>query len=308
MVASGLAAETLRSYGDVLRVGCLMVNGREVFWETTGSTEGQLQSFCEVLDSTLKAIPQLRNMDEAVLARLPHLICKSLSINYAMSEVLALLRQKLNDPKGIMCSVRTCNDSGRSLVDYGVEITPGSMLRARLSWKEQGNIISCNRSAARKVRGTLYHVETEFPMNLNCEFRPIYRLHADVACTRATERARRMANNMANTLRRRKGAVASMDTVCPDTPLAFDDMSDDKSTTSTGSTVTGCTGSGTFSGSGCSSRQEEELVAVAEDSDADVPSCGAIFACTMKGSEVKRPTTRAKSSFFPVTIFACRSK
>lgn len=213
-----LARETLRSFADVLRVGCLVVNGRKVFWESSGAgTDQQLQSYCLALEGALKATPQLRNVDEAVLRQAPHHICKALSINYAMSEVLRLLEQKVNNPRGSMCSIRTSCDEGKSLVDYSIDFCPGNMVRARLSWRGCGNIISCDmKTSARKVRGTLFHVDTEFPLDLDSAFTPTYRLHYQLASSVAS----RVVNTVTNSLRGTH-RVAAEETVCPSTPLAF---------------------------------------------------------------------------------------
>merc|ERR1719330_1997011 len=136
-----------------------------------------------------------------------------------MSDLLQLLEKKLNGPRvsdpADMCSIRTSGDEGQSLVGYAVDVRPGNMLRAQLTWRSRGNIVSCNpKTAARKVRGTLFHVETEFPLELGRNFVPTYRFHADLKCSLAT----RMANALSSALCTR---VTAMETLCPDAPLAF---------------------------------------------------------------------------------------
>lgn len=229
-----LDVETLHKYADVLRIGRLLVNGREITWETRASNSMQLQNFCSAFTNALERVPELSNLESALVYQAAHLTCKALSINYAMSEVLQLVGQRISEKRsGCMCSIRTCGDTGKSLVDYVVEILPDNVMRTRVSWRGKGNIISCNmKTAKRKVRGTLFHMETEFPMAVERSFIPTYSLQMDLAPSRRS----RLASAMTGAFKG-PGAVKAprkqlaMERVRPSTPLCFDSCGRSRSTT-----------------------------------------------------------------------------
>jgi len=172
-----IAKDLLRRYADVLRVGRLTVNGREVTWGTNASTAGQLQSFCASLHASLEQLPEAKGLDDAVLCKMPYWLCKALSINYALSEVLHLLSRKV----GALC----CIEDGRSEpVDYGVDLARIQLekgcrhiLGASLDWRGRDNIVCRDPStAARSVKGTLSRLSTQFPLPPSQDFAPKYTL------------------------------------------------------------------------------------------------------------------------------------
>jgi len=172
-----VAKDLLRRYADVLRVGRLTVNGREVTWDTHASTANQLQRFCSALSTSLEHLPEVKGLDDAVLCKMPYWLCKALSINYALSEVLHLLSRKV----GALC----CIEDGKSEpVDYGVELARiqqekgvKHILAVSLDWRGRDNIVCRDLStAARSVKGTLSRLETEFPLPPGRDFAPEYTL------------------------------------------------------------------------------------------------------------------------------------
>jgi len=169
-----LAEEILRQYADVLRVGQLDVNGAEVKWDTRdASNRSQLHGFCSAFVNSLKRLREAEGLHETVLREAVYCLCKGVSINYALSEVLQLVSKRVGEP----CSIGTSGKDGRSLVSYNVELLPSHRLRVRMSWIGNGNIVSCNRTTAKKrVRGTLSLVETEFALPPEPDFVPVYKL------------------------------------------------------------------------------------------------------------------------------------
>eukprot|EP00928_Gymnodinium_smaydae_P005035 TRINITY_DN11733_c0_g1_i3.p1 TRINITY_DN11733_c0_g1~~TRINITY_DN11733_c0_g1_i3.p1 ORF type:complete len:125 (+),score=19.83 TRINITY_DN11733_c0_g1_i3:151-525(+) len=97
-----VAEELLRRYADILRVGRLTVNGRVTAWDTDTSTEFQLRGFCESLGRRLRdLLPDFAKKDPASLTLASFWLCKAVSINYVLIEVLLLIRQRL----GMFCTI-----------------------------------------------------------------------------------------------------------------------------------------------------------------------------------------------------------
>mmetsp|Transcript_52081 Transcript_52081/g.134302 ORF Transcript_52081/g.134302 Transcript_52081/m.134302 type:complete len:285 (+) Transcript_52081:85-939(+) len=168
-----LEEEILRQYADVLRVGHLRLNGREIRWDTSASNLQQLQSFCKEFVGGFRQLEPLASWEDAVLCRAVHWFCKVVSINYVLSEVLDLLRQTL----GAQCAIRTTGDRGASLVEYSAEVRPDCSMRICVSFKGKGNIICCDPSTGKKqIKGTLSSLETEFPLPPGIGFSPEYHL------------------------------------------------------------------------------------------------------------------------------------
>lgn len=182
------AKEILRQYADVLRVGRLHVNGAVVTWPTGSSLEGQLQCFSAVLHAALQQLPEADGLSDANLHQAAYWLCKALSINYALADVLDLVSRKA----GAVCTIET--GSGASVVDYGVMLRKvfhdsrasgrprsfGHLLNASLYWKERDNIIYRDpETAARTVKGTISRLETEFPMPPMRGFTPKYTLQVE---------------------------------------------------------------------------------------------------------------------------------
>mmetsp|Transcript_132366 Transcript_132366/g.264017 ORF Transcript_132366/g.264017 Transcript_132366/m.264017 type:complete len:427 (+) Transcript_132366:31-1311(+) len=170
---SPVTQEILRRYADVLRVGSVHVNGQVVRWDTRTSTEGQLWNFSEALFNRLRQLPELSKASDEVLHQATYWVCKAVSINYALMEVLLLVRRKA----GCMCTIETADDLG-CLVTYAIEVRPDQMVHIRLCWRGKNNIVYRDPlTASRKVKGTLSCMETEFPLPPVKRFAPCYRLH-----------------------------------------------------------------------------------------------------------------------------------
>mmetsp|Transcript_69906 Transcript_69906/g.158661 ORF Transcript_69906/g.158661 Transcript_69906/m.158661 type:complete len:296 (+) Transcript_69906:53-940(+) len=178
-----LAADILWHYADVLRVGRVRVNGKEVLWNTCDSTREQLRGFSTAFIGALRQLPELSGVEDSVLCEAAYWFCKVVSINYAFSEVLELVKQKV----GTMCSIRTCGDAGMSLVDYCVEVQPGCLMRVYITWRGKGNIVHCDPATAKKrVRGTLSQLETVFALPPEAGFAPTYRLRLKLKRSRTS--------------------------------------------------------------------------------------------------------------------------
>jgi len=204
-----LAAEVLRWYADVLRVGRLTVNGTKLAWRTSTSNDDQLSDFSTVFTDALRGV-----IDDSHLRQVTHWFCKSVSINYGLSEILSLLQHRLGESAGARCSVMTRSATGAVLVDYSVDIVSAQTMRVRVTWNGKDNIISCSpETAKRTVRGTLSYIETEFPIPPGQDFRPTYSVQMQLRGSRATELLRTVARSWC-------GSVPdSVELVSPETPL-----------------------------------------------------------------------------------------
>lgn len=192
MLPRAVSEEILRRYADVLRVGRLLVNGRVLAWETDTSTELQLQSFCHGLFSRLsEVLPDIARTNPAVLRFAAYWFCKSVSINYALIEVLLLIKQKV----GVLCTIETRQPGCGSLVDYALEAIPGSnLLRVSLIWRRVDNIVYRDIERPEKqVKGTLSCLATEFRLPPDEGFVPAYCLQMRLRRSMAARLASRLA-------------------------------------------------------------------------------------------------------------------
>lgn len=168
-----VAKEILRRYADVLRVGRFEVNSEIVTWETGTSTELQLRSFCEVLFGKLRCLQELSPLDDEVIRLASYWVCKAVSINYALIEVLLLVQQRV----GAMCTIETREERGGALVHYSLEACSSHRLRIKLSWDGKDNIVYRNPMTGEKViKGTLSSLDTEFALPPPPTFAPAYYL------------------------------------------------------------------------------------------------------------------------------------
>jgi len=175
------AAEILQSYADVLRLGTLRVNGALISWDASSGRlpEERLEDFGVALGKALRATPELGQLvDEVLVEGAAYWLCKALSINYALGEVLQLVKRRV----GTVCSIESWNGRGSSHpAEYNIELEPGPKLRVGISWGGKGNLVSCDPSTAQKqVKGTISRVETEFSLPPECGFAPEYHVEMEL--------------------------------------------------------------------------------------------------------------------------------
>lgn len=183
-----LADEILRSYADVLRVGRLTLNGSPLHWNHSAANTTQLADFSSTFVGALGRLPELDGVKETDLHQIVHLFCKAVSINYALSELLMLLQNRLGARLGGVVSVRTSGPDGGALVDYDVRVSSQRRVQVKVLWRGTGNIICCNpRTAKRSVQGTMRSVETEFPIDLDHQFTPTYRIAMQLKRSRSAQ-------------------------------------------------------------------------------------------------------------------------
>lgn len=175
--------EILRRYADVLRVGSVRVSrqggdpggGDVVSWDTDTSTELQLRGFCEAFFGKLRGMPELEGTCDAALGQAVYWYCKAVSINYALIEVLLLVKRKV----GTMCTIETRQEGGGKLVEYAVQVRgpPVRGLVVSLIWRGKDNIVYRNPVTCQsEVKGTLSCLETEFGIPPEHGFAPAYNL------------------------------------------------------------------------------------------------------------------------------------
>lgn len=208
MLPEQSALEVLRRYADVLRVGSIVVNGETVRWNTDSSTENQLRAFSQALFGKLRPMPELARLGNEVVAQAAYWVCKAVSINYALIEVLLLIQQKV----GVMCTIETREDSGQALITYSLQVTPTQVAHLTLSWRGKNNIVyRAPGSAEKQIKGTLRSLDTEFPLPPDPRFLPAYRLEMKFKRSLA---ARFMSNVVCN-----GSKVMPAETIFLDEPL-----------------------------------------------------------------------------------------
>mmetsp|Transcript_41445 Transcript_41445/g.117329 ORF Transcript_41445/g.117329 Transcript_41445/m.117329 type:complete len:280 (+) Transcript_41445:122-961(+) len=179
------AEQILTRYADLLRVGQLCINGRRVFWNTNAANRLQLERFCAAFVGELKQLPAVRALEDEVLLKAAHLVCKALSINYVLGELMSVIRSRLKGKATDMYSI-SANGSSSPRPEYGVDVAAdGGTVRAYVRWTGRGNIVCCDgRTAKMKVKGTLSHVETRFPMSPEPGFMPVYSMRVELQRSR----------------------------------------------------------------------------------------------------------------------------
>mmetsp|Transcript_49579 Transcript_49579/g.144119 ORF Transcript_49579/g.144119 Transcript_49579/m.144119 type:complete len:301 (+) Transcript_49579:48-950(+) len=229
-----LAEEVLCQYADVLRVGCVTLNGERIAWDTSASNDAQLRGFCTSFVTGLRKLPELEGVDRADICQAAHWFCKSVSINYALAELLAMLQQRIGERLGALCSVRTCGPDGKVLVDYSVQITAERRMVVRVTWRGKGNIICCKPKTAKKtVSGTLSYVETEFPIPLDQDFKPSYSI--SMALKAQGSKPSQLMSKVVQTFGR--GKPGQLEEVSPTAPLRSSSSLGSAGTPSTASAV-----------------------------------------------------------------------
>jgi len=190
-----VAQELLKRYADVLRVGRLAVNGGVVTWETAASTASQLHGFCLSLHSALRQLPEAAGLGEPVLQRAAFWLCKALSINYALAEVLHLLSRRV----GALCCIETQGEGSDGPVHYGARLNRvyrsngmkhayRHTLGVSVDWRGRDNIVCRDPATAeRTVKGTLSRLETEFPLPPARGFAPKYSLQVQLRRSLASQ-------------------------------------------------------------------------------------------------------------------------
>lgn len=174
MLPPKVAEEVLRRYADLLRVGRITLNGETASWQTDTSNEFQLHGFCATVSAKLRELlPDLAEDNPVVLQLASYWLLKAVSINYALIEVVVLVRERV----GVLCTIETRDERGGASVDYSVEVLPGPSLRVSITWRKGNNIVYCDpRTAERKVKGTLTNLATEFRLPPEPGFVPAYSL------------------------------------------------------------------------------------------------------------------------------------
>lgn len=168
---ASIVEEILTKYADILRVGLLTMNGEPLTWDTCGSKEKQLQNFSTTFCSKLQSVlPE--QLAEDVLRRTVYWVCKSMSFDYVLIEVILLLQQRV----GCMSTIVTQNKNG-TLVDFCIDVLPGPRLHVYLKWRGTGNIVEVSpETGIRKVKGTFFELSTEFKLPPDQSFVPEYKL------------------------------------------------------------------------------------------------------------------------------------
>lgn len=164
-----VAKSIVNHYADVLRVGRLHLNGVDITWDTSGTTELQLQSFVDRLYTSLRHKMSV-SVPDSVLHQAMFYVCKSLSFNYAIFGYMLQLHESL----GFMSTIETVDDGGL-IVSYEVDTLRWPHVKVDLIWRRGDNILQISPDkGTRVVRGTLLSLGTEFPVPPPLDFIPEY--------------------------------------------------------------------------------------------------------------------------------------
>lgn len=182
------AKDLIRKYADILRVGRLWVNHELVTWRTGCGPEDQLRGFCRGVFGVLSRQAG-DDPDPQVFYGVAYWFCKAVSINYAFVDLLKTLQRKLGGP----CTINSAEGQDQPSVEYSVQLRthtarfpmddysdPSYTLHVSVDWKDRDNIIVVDpTTGSRQAKGTLYRMETEFPMPPRRGFAPTYTVHLD---------------------------------------------------------------------------------------------------------------------------------
>jgi hypothetical protein len=141
--------------------------------------EARLESFGGAVCTALRRAPELRGLSDRILSEgTVYWLCKALSINYGLAEVLQLIQRKV----GAFCSIESWNMQGVShTVVYSVDVAPGPALQVGISWCGKDNLISCDPITAQKsITGTVSRVETQFSLPPQWGFAPEYHVQMEL--------------------------------------------------------------------------------------------------------------------------------
>lgn len=180
-----MAREIITQYGDILRVGSLRIAGELISWDVGANRlpEDRLADFIQALSAALERHPETKDlMLNAGQDGLIYWLCKSLSVNYALAEVLSLLKQKI----GKVCSIESWNAQGNTKpVVYNIRVDSGPVLHVGITWAGSDNIVSCDPLTGEKcVEGNISRVETLFALPPPHGFKPEYCVEMDL-CRRS---------------------------------------------------------------------------------------------------------------------------
>jgi len=153
--------DLISRYADILRVGSLRFNGESLTWCTNGSTESQLEAFVAVVLPQLQQLPDVvkKGLDHDNLIEMLLCICKAVSINYVLFDVLNLLQRKT----GKLCNIESRAKNGANSAQYFVNTSPGLFFDAGITWAMCDNVTACEPGACKKqVMGTLSKVQVGF--------------------------------------------------------------------------------------------------------------------------------------------------
>lgn len=183
------AQEIINQYADVLRLGSLRVNKEVITWDASAqcTPSMRLAHFHSVLDVALRSIPGLQGLtDRARSEGIVYWVCKALSINYGLAEVLRLIACKV----GAECSIESYSQGGCAHpVEYALSVEPGPSLRVSIFWGARGNLVSYDARTARKeVRGTVSRIETQFGLPPERGFLPEYHVELELCESRVIPR------------------------------------------------------------------------------------------------------------------------
>jgi len=171
---------SVQDYVDVARVGKLHLNGSLLTWDVKGCVANDVDSFCSAFQHRMKVMHG--NIDDQTVTKMAHWVCKSLSGNYLLAEVITALKELVEVPDDSLITLSSASEDG-SVMDYFVDVLPGcKKLRVGLRWPWKGNIVEfrLNSDASKVEQGTLSCIQTEFDCPPAFNYKPVYKLYLNL--------------------------------------------------------------------------------------------------------------------------------
>lgn len=160
-------------YSDVVRTGCMIVNGEELRWTVIGAKSADCRHFVRaVWPGFLRAGQSVGLEDLPTVRRAIYWACKATSADYVVACLYKRLRDLAGDVKIDPPGVR-----------YAVDVLPGPKLSVSLRWLSRDNLrelCPCPETGISTIKGTLGSLAASFDLPPPPGCRPCYNLELTI--------------------------------------------------------------------------------------------------------------------------------
>jgi hypothetical protein len=165
-----MTKEVLNHYADIVRTGQMHINDVPLSWEVTGNTSRDFDTFGSAFFRRVMRLNSDVGVDGKTLSLSLYWVCKVVSVNFALIEVMDWLRLKTN---GSFVTVHMRSNDGDN-AQYHLTVLPGFRFRVGLKWLWEGNVLEVCPNGSKEVRGTLSKMYTEFDVPPKQDFVPTF--------------------------------------------------------------------------------------------------------------------------------------
>lgn len=179
-----IAGDSTRDYDEIARVGRLWFDGSLLTWDVKHDMKADTQSFRAVFQQQLRRSLPDSGLTNLSCENMCYWVCKSLSANYVLAEVMTKLRALLEVKEDALIKLCMSTEEG-AVVDYCVDVLSRlKKLRVSLKWHGRGNVVEITPDGEHVERGTLSSIHTEFDFSPKPGSKPVYHL-----CVRKASRS-----------------------------------------------------------------------------------------------------------------------